>query len=193
MERGIDLSAIETQSKTSIISKALILCGENEVTSLTDNRYGVRVSNQLFEMLFEEELQSNPWRFAQKNVALSRLTSVPLDRWQFAYQLPSDMLLPRGMWPAMPYEIYGTHLYTNAAVVNFEYTFKPDVSKCPAYFSTLMSARLCSMFIKPLTESDAAWQIAVKVYNMQRGRAMYADAQGRPAQTILDSPFTDNR
>lgn len=187
------MSAIEVSSKTSIISRALVLCGENEVTSLTDNRYGVRVANQLFEMVYEEELQANPWRFAQKNAPLSLLSSVPLDRWQFVYQLPSDMLLARGVWPRTLYEIYGSHVYTNASVMNFEYTFKPDISKCPAYFTLLLSTRLCSMFIKPLTESDAAWQIAVKAYNMQRARATYADAQGRPAQTILHSPFTDNR
>jgi hypothetical protein len=104
------------------------------------------------------------------------------------------MLLPIGIFPAnTPYEIYAKHLYTNAASVEMDYMFKPAITDCPAYFCTLMTYALAKNMIKPITESDTAMQLMRQAYNSQRGLAMYADAQGRPARPIYSSPFTDVR
>ena len=185
--------AIETPSKIGLISKALILIGEQPLTSLTDNRYGATVGSNLFEMLYEAELQSNRWRFAMTKGSLSQLVAEPLNEWQYAYQLPTDMLLPIGVWPRVAYEIYADHLYTDASSVQLDYMFKPDVSDIPAYFATLMTYALAKDMVKSITESDTAVTIMTNKYNMQRARAMYADAQGRPSKMVIDSPFTDNR
>lgn len=185
--------AIETQTKIGLISKALILCGEKPLSSLSDDRYGATVGSNLFEMIYENELQSNRWRFACAKVALSRLNVTPLNEYQYAFQLPSAMLLPIGTFPKHDYEIYSDRLYTNQQSVDFEYMFKPDVSACPSYFATLMTYALARDMIKPITESDNAVQVMEKKYVAQRSRAMYADAQGRPNRPMLDSPFTDHR
>ncbi len=103
--------AIETNSKVDLISKALILCGEEPLNSLSDNRYGATVGANLFEMLYENEIQSNRWRFAMTKSALSKLVAAPLNQWKNAFQLPPDMLLPIGVFPVdLNYEIYATHL-----------------------------------------------------------------------------------
>jgi len=182
-----------TYAKIDLISKALILCGEKPLTSLSDDRYGAAVGSNLFDMLFETELQSNRWRFACNKKSLSRLTAVPLNEWQFAYQLPSDMLLPLGTFPRQNYEIYADRLYTNNSSVDLEYQFKPEINKIPAYFNLLMVYVLARDMIKPLTESDAGVEVMLKKYEMQRNRALFADAQGRPNKPNVDSPFTDGR
>lgn len=187
------MASIETQSKIALLSKALILCGEKPLITLTDNRYGATVGSGLFELLYESEIQSNRWRFACAKVALSRLNVTPLDEYQYAYRLPPTMLLPIGILAKDRYEIYADRIYTNAASVNLEYMFKPDVSACPAYFNLLMAYSLAQNMIKPITESDAAVKIMESKYQVQRARAMFADAQGRPNRPIADSPFTDNR
>jgi hypothetical protein len=184
------VASIETQTKIGLISKALVLCGEAPLNSLSDDRYGATVGSNLFELIYENELQSNRWRFACGKVSLSRLTATPLNEWQYAYQLPSSMLLPLGMYPSQPYEIYADRIYTNATSVDLEYMFKPEVSACPAYFTTLLVYALAKDMIKPITESDQAVQIMTQKYNIQRARAMFADAQGRPNKPIVDSPFT---
>lgn len=184
---------IETGSKIELISKALILCGETPLNTLTDNRYGATVGSNLFEVLYESELQSNRWRFACAKVALSRLNVTPLDEWQYAYQLPSAMLLPIGTYLKFPYEIYADRIYTNQSTVNLEYMFKPEVSACPAYFRLLLVYCLAQNMIKPITESDTAVKVMESKYQVQRARAMYADAQGRPNRPVTDSPFTDVR
>lgn len=93
------MASIETNSKIDLISKALVLCGETPLNTLSDDRYGATVGSNLFEILYENELQSNRWRFATKKKALSRLVATPLNQWAYKYQLPSDMLLPIGMYP----------------------------------------------------------------------------------------------
>lgn len=185
--------AIETPTKIGIISKALILCGEKPLSSLSEDRYGATVGSNLFESLYESELQSNPWRFATKKGSLSRLNVTPLNQWTYAYQLPSDCLIPSHVYPGAPYEIYGDRIYTDATSVELDYRFKPEVSALPAYFALLLTYRLAANMIKPITESDDARNELLKTYRMQRADALYADAQGRPSTAVQSSPFIDVR
>jgi hypothetical protein len=184
------LASIETQTKIKLISNALILCGEKPLNSLADNRYGATVGANLFEQIYEAELQSNRWRFACAKKSLSLLVATPLNEWQYAFQLPPTMLLPLGVYPSKPYEIYADRIYTNATEIDLEYMFKPDVSACPAYFTLLITYALAKDMIKPITESDNAVVAMTAKYNTQRARAQFADAQGRPNKPIADSPFT---
>lgn len=186
-------TAISTATKIGIISNALVLCGENPLVSLSDDRYGATVGGNLFDMLYETELQSNRWRFSCTKGALSRINTTPLNEWQYVFQLPTDCLIPLGVWPYSLYEIYGNHLYSNSSTVNLEYQFKPDISAVPAYFQLLMTYLLARDMIKPITESDAAVNVMNSKYEMQRNRALFADAQSRPNRPIQDSPFTQVR
>jgi hypothetical protein len=184
---------IVTPTKISLISDALVLLGEKPASSLTEDRYGMTVGSNLFEAIYENELTSNRWRFAMTKAQLSQLVSVPLNEWKHAYQLPSDMLMPIGVYPKAQYEIYADHLYTNRSTVELDYLFKPDVPEIPPYFAQLMRYALARDMIKPITESDTGVSIMQQKYSMQRDRAMFADAQGRPNISIQHSPFTAGR
>lgn len=186
--------AIEVNTKIGLISKALILLGEKPLQGLDDDRYGATVGANLFELIYENELTSNPWRFASKKAVLSQLVDVPLNQWKYAYQLPADMLAPRYVFPIGLYEIYGAHLYTDMTSVELDYTFKPEISQVPAYFAILLVYALARDMCKPITEDKEAVLIFNKEkYKPQRDRAMYADAQGRPATPVQHSPFTGVR
>lgn len=187
------MASIETQSKISLISKAIVLCGEKSINSLSENRYAAEVGSNLFEIIYENELQSNRWRFSIAKKALSRLTATPLNEWQYAYAMPSDMLVPIGVFPKCNYEVYGSRIYTDESSVELDYQFKPDISALPAYFSLLLTYALAKNMIKPITESDSAVQIMQAAYTRQRNIALFADAQGRPNKPITDSPFTSAR
>jgi hypothetical protein len=184
---------IETNTKVGLISNALVLCGELPLNALNDNRYGATVGANLFELIYEAELQSNRWRFAMAKKALTRVVFTPLNEWQYSYQIPADCLLPIGIYPSQPYEIYGDKIYTNATSVTLEQLTKVEVSAVPAYFALLMAYALAKDMVNPLTESATAMEKMTKKYNTQRAAALYADAQSRPARPIYDSPFTDQR
>lgn len=193
--------AIEKVSKLQLISDALVLLGEKPLTALTDNRYGATVGTRLFDRIYENELQSNRWRFAVKKAALDALSEDPLNEWQNAFELPADMLMPIGVYPAAPYEIYGAALYTNADSVEMDYLFKPTIDDTiasssdgiPAYFTQLLTYALARDMVKPITESDSGVQVFEAKYIRQRDRALFADAQGRPNKAIVHSPFTQVR
>ncbi|MDE2097052.1 MAG: hypothetical protein KGL39_07385 [Patescibacteria group bacterium] len=199
---------IVNQTKLSMLSAALVLCGEKPLNSLTDNRYGAAVGAAMFDMVYENELQSNRWRFAIKKATLSQINNTPPNEWQFAFQLPTDMLMPIGFWgmgPDRSYEIYGGNIiYTNvksnpgpvnasAPVLTFDYMFKPDPSTVPSYFSLLVTYALARDMIKPITESDTASTAMGVKYARQRAAAMYADAQGRPNRQLQHNPFVQVR
>lgn len=185
--------AIETADKIRLISDALVLLGEKPTDSLSVDRYGVTVGASLFERIYENELQSNRWRFAMKKRALSRLVDEPLNEWQYAYQLPSDCLLPIGTYPSSQYEIYGDRIYSNNDEVELDYMFKPEITALPAYFTLLLTFSLAKNMIKAITESDAGVQIMTSKYNSQRNTALFADAQGRPNKPIRHNPFVQSR
>lgn len=195
---------IVTQTKLSMLSAALVMCGEQPMNSLTDKRYGASVGAAFFDMIYENELQSNRWRFACKKEQLSQVNTTPPNEWQYCFQLPTDMLLPIGFWgvgPDRSYEIYGNVIYTNmtsnpgainstAPVLTFDYLFKADPATVPSYFSLLVTYALAKDMLKPITESDQAASAMMTKYTVQRSRAMFADAQGRPNRPIQYSPFT---
>lgn len=200
-------SPIVTQTKLSMLSAALILTGEKPMNSLTDPRYGASVGAALFDMVYENELQSNRWRFACKKTQLAQVNNTPPNEWQYTFQLPTDMLLPIGFWgmgPDRSYEIYGNLIYTNvtsnpgpinssAPMLTFDYMFKPDPSAVPSYFSLLVTYALAKDMIKPITESDTSASAMQTKYNLQRSKAMFMDAQGRPNRQIQHNPFVQVR
>lgn len=184
---------IEVNTKIGIVSRACILIGEAPVNSLDEDRYAVTVGANLFDLVYEAELQSNRWRFSVKKGPLSQLTAAPLNQWRYAYQLPSDMLLPLHVYPPVPYEIYADRLYTDASSVEMDYQFKPEVSKLPAHFVLLLTYALARDMVKSVTESDNGFKILDAKYAMQRQRSLFADAQGRPSTPIVNVPFVDVR
>lgn len=187
------MASIETPTKIKIISDALILLGEQPASSLSEDRWGVTVGSNLFERVYENELQSNRWRFAMKKEQLARLVDVPLNEWQYAFQIPSDCILPISMWPMQPYEIYSDRIYSNATTLEMDYMFKPEVTQVPRYFAQLLTYAMAREMAMPIKESASAYQMSEQKYLQQRARAMHADAQGRPNRPFVDSPFTNVR
>ena len=197
-------SPIVNQTMISMLSAALILNGEKPLNSLTDPRYGAQVGAALFDMVYENELQSNRWRFACKKGALSQLTNTPLNEWQYAWQIPTDCLDVIGIWGVGPdklYEIYGNVIYTNItanpgvnpATLTLEYKFKPDPGTVPSYFSLLVTLALAKHMAKPITESDSNRTKAEQAYLLQRSQAMFIDATQRPNRPLQHRPFIQVR
>lgn len=191
---------IVTQTEISMLSAALVLCGEKPLNSLADPRYGAQVGAALFDMIYETEIQSNRWRFACKKGQLTQIVGIPLNEWQYAYQVPPDCLQFIGFWgvsPAGLYEIYGNVIYTNttanpgvnAGTLTAEYMFKPDPGTIPSYFSLLVTLALAQHMCKPVTESDSARTKCEQAYIAARNRAMFIDANARPNRPLQHRPF----
>lgn len=185
--------AIETPTKIGLISNALVLLGETPLESLSDNRYGATVGANLFEVIYENELQSHNWRFATDKALLAQDVATPLNEWQYSYQLPATLLNVIGVYPPTNYEIYARKIFADASSVEIDYLFKPEVTALPAHFALLLTYALARDMVKPITESDQGVQVFEAKYIRQRDRALFADSQGRPNRAIVHSPFTQVR
>ena len=196
---------IVSQTLLSCMSAALVLAGEKPLNSITDPRYGAQVVAALTDMIYENELQANPWRFSCKKAALSQLNQTPINEWAYAWQIPTDCLSVIGFWGVGPdklYEIYGGNvLYTNInsnpsiqpASLILEYQFKPDPSTLPSYFTLLLTLAIAKHIVKPISESDSARTKCEQAYNQQRSMAMFADARQRPNRPLQHRPFIQVR
>jgi hypothetical protein len=195
---------IVSQTLISMLSAALVLCGEKPLNSITDPRYGAQVGAAVFDMVYENELQANRWRFACKKAPLAQINGTPLNEWQYAYQMPTDCLQFIGFWGVSPdklYEIYGNVIYTNvsanpgvnAGTLTAEYMFKPDPGTLPSYFSLLVTLALAKHMCKPITESDSARTKCEQAYLQQRSMAMFIDATARPNRALQHRPFLQVR
>ena len=174
-------------------SNALLLIGENTINSFTQGTTGSTVAANLYTGTYEDELTKHPWRFAQAKRQLARLTSTPLNQWNYAFQLPSDLLAVHHVHPNVAFDIYENKLYCNEQSIDLDYTFRPDESRLPAYFVRLMEFRLASLFAVPVAEDRSKADTYQMMYERQFAQAQFIDSQGRTATPLQRNPLIDVR
>ena len=179
----------------SICSNALLLVGDDPISSFTEAGAGATVSANLYPTIYESLLSSHPWSFAFKEQELSKLSQAPDKETGFstAYQLPTDMLR---LWRTMPhtnYTISGSLLYCNESNMIVSYTHKPSETVLPAHFVDALQYRLASDFAISVTEDRNKAEYYARLAQLALSKAKSIDSQGRPQTAIVDSPFTDVR
>lgn len=179
-------------TKIRMMSNALIYVGHTAINAVSEAPDGVA---NLYDSVYEGLLTNGAfrWSFARTQKALSRLTAAPLNRFDFAYQLPGDLIVPIGLYPATRYKIYGTKLYTNATAPELDYIYRADESVLPAYFVDAMEHALAAAFAKPVTEDEATADYYQRLAEKKLAKAKYADSQGDTTEAIMDNPFIDVR
>ena len=103
-------------SNIDIANQGLVLVGANTIASFSDNNTESKVANQLYESTLKNLLTKARWRFASKQAQLSKSSTDPLDKWDAAYQIPTDALLIHTVTVAdkvIAYDRYNEYLYTN--------------------------------------------------------------------------------
>ena len=177
-------------SQIKIISGAMVLIGANPISSLSEGTEG-RVAAELYDDIYEGVLSSFRWRFATKQVLLSRLTETPLNTYDYQYQLPTDLVMIIKGETADDYEIYGDKLYSNLPSVSIDYVHKVDETLLPPYFTLMLKYLLAASFAIPVTDNATKAQTYATLYETQFRIAKNIDSTQRPSVSIQDSPLTD--
>ena len=75
-------------SDIDIASNALILIGDNPISSFTEPGAGATAAANLYPVTYEQLLSEHPWTFALKEQKLNQLSQQPdaLTNWRYAYQ-----------------------------------------------------------------------------------------------------------
>ena len=182
-------------SKIDLVSNALILIGDLPITSLTGNARSQVVANNLYENIKKAELSKFPWSFARKKATVSADATAPVgNAWSKKYQLPTDLLFLIKIDPNVPYQLYGSEIYTNydqEFVV--DYIHNVSESEFPESFARVMEYALAKDFAMAISDSGTVKQLMAEEYQNQSRMARYTDSQQSPSEVIRNRPLIDVR
>ncbi|CAB4166497.1 hypothetical protein UFOVP847_32 [uncultured Caudovirales phage] len=189
----------------SICSDALVMLGASVISSLTEGTPAATACNRLYPDIRDSLLSSYAWSWSVQKVQLSRLSTAPTNEWRYAYQLPSNMLsgalavFDSGASTARPinygWEIYGSQLFTNMAVVYIDYQSTVGEVSMPPYFVRLLKTAVAGEIAMVITDqaSKAEYYRAVAFGSLgenNRGglfrEAVNIDSRGQLSKTIED-------
>lgn len=180
-------------SKLSICSNALILLGEQPISSFDDPGAGALVSSNLYESSYQNILSMHRWRFATKKAQLARLTIPPINEWSYQYQIPTDNIAIITTYPVDNYEVYDDKIYSNSNTLSIDYVYRVDEAKLPLWFSKTMEFYLAMQFAIPVTGNSQRMAEMQQLFTQQIRSAKNIDSTIRPNAGVFDSPFTSIR
>ena len=180
-------------SDIDISSNALQMIGATSINSFTDPGSGAKVASALYETILEAMLTTNYWRFTVKQQSLNRLSSTPLNGYQYAFQIPTDSLKIERVDPRSGYKIFEDKLYSNHTEIAVDYVYRPSTSSFPAYFVLALTYKLAAEFALAVRDSDKINALYERKHLAALADGFAADAQQYPQTPILDQPFTDVR
>lgn len=143
-------------TKFDICSNALIMIGAKPITDFSGSIQESVVANQLYDTEIKNQLSLYEWRFASRQVQLSRLAAVPDDIWSAAYSEPSDMITLKQITiedKGIVFDRYEDNIYCNAAATDVliaHYVYYVSEANWPPYFVALVEYALAKKFAFPL-------------------------------------------
>lgn len=181
-------------TKIDIVSNALLLIGHPPISSFDpDQGAGATVGAALYETTLRYLLSTTYWRFSVKQQQLNQLSATPLNKWQFAYQIPVDMITLHRVDPRSRFQIFEDNIYSNQSELAADYTFQVDDTDLPSYFVQAFQYKLASDFAISVTNDMNKNKIYEDKFRQEIGIAMAADAKSHPPEAIQDQPFTSVR
>lgn len=146
----------------SICSEALILLGQTAITSFDDGTAGAGAASKIYPKVKSSTLGMYPWTFTLAKVQLGQLSATPTNVWQYAYQLPSQMLtgVPRRVFASdnvgatviKEYEIQGNQLLTDQTKIYVDYQQVVNEQAMPDYFVKLLTYQMAWHLAIPITD-----------------------------------------
>lgn len=171
-------------SEVFICNLALINVAKSEITSLDEASAEAAACRRFYAHVRNIMLESYPYLFARRIVALAEVANDRPLRWTFAYRLPADLrkvllvhdetiglgdfsdaeAVGRG---GHPYDLAGTTLYCDVPAARLEHTFtQTDPTKFTALFVEAFGWELAVRIAMPLTRDPKlradAYQLAMK-------------------------------
>jgi len=182
-------------SDIELASNALLLIGDNPISSFTEPGAGATAAANLYEDTYRGLLSLHPWTFALKEQKLNKLSQTPdsLTNFTSAYQLPTDHIRTWAMLPHSDYVVVGDKIYSNQNELLLRYVYKVAETSLPPHFTKALEYLLASDFAQLVTESTSKSEYFKRLFKDQLGSAMSIDSSGHPQMPIIDSPFTDVR
>jgi hypothetical protein len=196
----------------SIASQALVLLGDNPLSSFTDETDAAKLVAQRYPGLRKRLISSHPWRCMMTKAELTREAAAPIGEWAYSYIIPGEALgsgaqalfSSNGIdeLPAKSYEVFGRRIYTNYKRVFIDFVVEKPESEWPAWFADLMMYALMADIAFPVTDQQstadrwAGWTYGTPSEGGKGGywaQCTTIDAQGQPNEQVQNDAFINAR
>jgi hypothetical protein len=190
-------------SVVGICNIALSHIGKPTITDLDEASEEARQCKLHYELTRDTMLQVYPWEFAKTMIALAEIANTWQQRWQYAYQRPSDCLKARRIvldidnpddTATVPMGVSEGAIYCGVSPATLEYTRKlTDPSKFPPLFQDALSWALATKIAMPLTRDQSVRKDAFQIAGQTMETAKTADANEEASSYDYPSAFISSR
>jgi hypothetical protein len=191
-------------SKFDLCNRALVRIGANTITDFSSSTVESETAAQEYDARAEERLSgimpgfpppggaAHEWRFAMKIADLgSPSATAPADKWDYAYNLPADLLAIRAVRRSdlpINYDRVGHQLLCDDdADVVIEYTFRQTEANFPAYFTAAFVEDLADFFALAVKRDGGLAESHRKTAIGLWAAARHADSKARTPQVFKAS------
>lgn len=176
-----------------VASNALVRIGASPISSFSEGGASGIAASNLYEITVKAVLSEYPWSCSKAKRQLARLTSVPLNDYQYAFQIPSGTLKVNRVFGTSNYKIFQDAIYADISDMYIDYQFRAREETWPAYLQILMEYKLASEFALIVTNNEEQNMIYDTKYERYVKKAKFLDAQQAPNDAIESSPYRDVR
>jgi len=178
----------------SLCNSALILLGQELITSLTEASEAARICRNKWPEVRDAVLREAKWRCLVKRAQLARLAEVPAFGFLYAYQLPTDCYLVLGLSvTTAAWGIEGKALLTDETAAFITYIGYDTYTDNVGLFDPLLSAAIVARLAAELAPSLKAADRFANLWAAYERKLDLAKAAGRweaPAEVISVNAFT---
>ena len=182
-----------------ICSRALILIGAEPISSFDDGTTEATVAVNMYEDVVQSALVNTRWRFATNQKQVNRLTDKPTGRYDYAYQLPSDLIMLHGATVnnnLIEYQVYGDKLYadtTETDTVIVDYSFRASEIDFPSYFTLAVEFSLAIIFATSIARDANLAALMTQRADLSMAKARTLDSQQQTTRKLETSRFLSAR
>lgn len=175
--------------KFKLCSQAMILIGGETISAFDEGTVESNTAAELWDTV-KEGMFGYRWRFAVKQVQLTRRETAPLMRWDSAYDYPADVETVTGVLineQLVPFDRLSDEIHLDALetdTVIAECVVIPPIALWPGWFNQLVVTKLASVFAMPVTEDVAKAQYYENEFSKQFSQARLIDSQGASARRM---------
>lgn len=187
-----------TFSTLTIANKALILCGANTITSLTEDTQNARTINSIYDMSRQEILTECKWSFAVSRTTLSVTVASSTMPWlhtneAYVYSKPDVGILRiyESSDKYSKWRLEQDYIIADTADLGIKYIFdNTDASKYPPKFVRAFIDLLCSeiayILLNDVTKAE---KFLEKYEGISLIKAQAEDGQTGLQQVVLDDAW----
>ena len=193
------LTSSTADTPLDICSRALILIGAEPISSFDDGTTEATVAVNMYEDVVQAALVNSRWRFATNQKIVNRLTDAPTGRYDYAYQLPSDMIMLHGATVngnLIEYQVYGDKLFadtTETDTVIVDYSFRASEVNFPSYFTLAVEFSLAIIFATSIARDASLASLMTERAESSMAKARSLDSQQQTTRKLETSRFLTAR